>query len=393
MIQLRLTQTSRKTLIVASTILLVFGLLSALFLAHRLLEESRRDIDVFIGVHIGYGDDNDVREIVDAVKGYVNLIILGSLQLTTNTSKLIRVCDYLYQNDLHFIVFVAFGSTKPRGPDPGFFMTAANRWGNKFLGVYLFDEPGGKTVDQAHGVEIQDAENNTEAAIQYVHHLNHYLVDVSQYYAPADFTLFTSDYALYWYDYLSGYDVVFSEFIGNNSRPIAIALGRGAAKTLNKDWGIMITWKYEGPPFLKPPGQLYNEMVLAYEKGAKYIIVFNSPEDYPPLEYGGLTSEHLDKVQDFWNYVKVNPCSDAYAANTAYVLPKDYGYGFRGPDDKIWGLWEADELSLKIWEDVDSLLAEYGSNLDIVYETKIADEPIVLPYDMLIFWNGTIIQK
>jgi hypothetical protein len=187
--------------------------------------------------------------------------------------------------------------------------------------------------------------------------------------------------------------VVFSEFIANNSRPIAIALGRGAARTLNRDWGIMITWKYDGPPFLKPAPQLYNEMVLAYENGAKYIIVFNSPEDFEPFEYGSLTSEHVEVIKDFWNHVKNNSRNGAYTANTAYVLPKDYGYGFRGPDDKIWGLWEADELTLKIWEDVNSLLVEYGSNLDIVYETKIADESIDFPYNKLIFWNGTIIEK
>jgi hypothetical protein len=383
---------------VALVVLIVFGLLSTLFLTYLLLGEETHDIDVFLGIDIAYGDDSDVRKIVDAVEGHINLVILGSLQLTMDTEKLTETCEYLYQKGLSFIVYVSFaeeGYSPPRGPDSGFFTMASERWGDRFLGVYLFDEVGGKQVDQFHPLvspedNLSDA---TAAAILYVHHLEWFLGNTSIYYTPADFTLFTSDYALHWFDYVSGYDVVFSEFIANNSRPIAIALGRGAARALNRDWGIMITWKYDGPPFLKPAPQLYNEMVLAYENGAKYIIVFNSPEDFEPFEYGGLTREHVEVIKDFWNHVKNNPRNGAYTANTAYVLPKDYGYGFRGPDDKIWGLWEADELTLKIWEDVNSLLVEYGSNLDIVYETKIADESIDFPYNKLIFWNGTIIEK
>ena len=387
-------QKNRRIILITSTVLLTFVLLSALLFVHTFLAD-KPDTDVFIGIHIGYGDENDAIKIIDAVEGYVNLIILGSLQLTMDTPKLISICDYLYQRNLSFIIFIAFpseGYTPPRGPDPDFFNIAVTRWDDKFLGVYLFDEPGGKTIDQAHGV-IEDAENNTDAAMRYVNVLGVSLANNTQYYAPAEFSLFTSDYALHWYDYLSGYDVVFSEFIGNNTRQIAIGLGRGAAKTLNRDWGIMITWKYDGPPFLKPPAQLYDEMVMAYENGAKYIIVFNSPEDYPPTEYGSLTSEHLEVINNFWNYVKIHPRHYDYAANTAYVLPKDYGYGFRGPSDKIWGIWEADDLSIKVWEDVNNLLLEYDSNLDIVYETTIADEPVELPYGTLIFWNGTIIQK
>lgn len=75
------------------------------------------------------------------------------------------------------------------------------------------------------------------------------------------------------------------------------------------------------------------------------------------------------------------------------LLPKDYGFGFRGPDDNIWGIWEADELSPKILLDINELIQIHGLDLDIVYETKIDNQPIGLPYDYLIFWNGTIIQK
>ena len=41
--------------------------------------------------------------------------------------------------------------------------------------------------------------------------------------------MFTSDYALYWFDYLAGYDAVFVELGWNNSRIQQIALGMGSA--------------------------------------------------------------------------------------------------------------------------------------------------------------------
>ncbi len=79
------------------------------------------------------------------------------------------------------------------------------------------------------------------------------------------------------------------------------------------------------------------------------------------------------------------------ASKTAYVLPKDYGYGFRGPDDQIWGLWGPDELSPKVWNEANSLLTSYGTKLDLVYETtELGREQ---QYEKLIFWNGTTIQR
>ena len=97
---------------------------------------------------------------------------------------------------------------------------------------------------------------------------------------PTEYQLFTSDYALYWYDYEAGYNTVFAEFTMNYSRSLNIALCRGAATVQNKDWGVMITWTYTQPPYMENGTELYNDMVLAYENGAKYIIVFDSNENY-----------------------------------------------------------------------------------------------------------------
>jgi len=270
---------------------------------------------------------------------------------------------------------------------------AADKYSDKFLGVYLFDEVGGKLIDGAHSINLTAANTYTEAAILYTHHLNYYLGNISNYYKPAEFPLFTSDYALYWYDYIAGYDVVFTEYVSNQSRQIATDLCRGAAKTLNKEWGAIIT-SGQLEPFVENPDQLYHDMVLAYQSGAKYIIVFDSPANSTePKTNGTLTSDHFEKMNHFWNYARTHPAVDEYPTNTAFVLPRDYGYGFRGPDDRIWGKWGADQLSSQIWTNVQALLKMYVLDLDIVYETRIADEAIDLPYTKLIFWNGTIIQE
>jgi hypothetical protein len=73
-------------------------------------------------------------------------------------------------------------------------------------------------------------------------------------------------------------------------------------------------------------------------------------------------------------------------------LPRDWGFGFRRPDDNIWGLWPADSIAPKVWNDTQQLLTTNGMNLDIVYETRIDNVPITLPYKTLIFWNGTTVN-
>ncbi|MEM2910973.1 MAG: hypothetical protein QW146_00525 [Candidatus Bathyarchaeia archaeon] len=47
-------------------------------------------------------------------------------------------------------------------------------------------------------------------------------------------TAFTSDYALYWFDYLAGYDVVLAQFGWNHTTAQDIALIIGAAYLQNK---------------------------------------------------------------------------------------------------------------------------------------------------------------
>ncbi len=95
----------------------------------------------------------------------------------------------------------------------------------------------------------------------YVHEfLSHY---TGYYLYSEDLLSITSDYALYWFDYKAGYDLVLSEFGWNHSRMLNVALSRSAAKMHNNDWGAIITWTYREPPYLESADELYYDMILA----------------------------------------------------------------------------------------------------------------------------------
>jgi hypothetical protein len=209
-----------------------------------------------------------------------------------------------------------------------------------------------------------------------------------EYYLNYTPKIFTADYGLYWFDYNSSYSTVFAEFVGNQSRQRIIALDRGAAQSFNEDWGVIVNWKYDQPPYLESGDELYADLSLAYSSGAKYAVVFS----YPNISnYGTLTEEHFEALKEFWNNIHTNPGSFVSSkAEVAYVIPKDYGFGFRNPNDTIWGLFPADALSPKIWDDTNILLAKYYSHLNIIYDEPEVIAPTLKNYTSIFYWNQTI---
>lgn len=119
--------------------------------------------------------------------------------------------------------------------------------------------------------------------------------------------MFTSDYALYWFDYLAGYDTVFVELGWNHPTSQHIAMGRGAANVQEKDWGAIITWTDYEKPYLANSAEVYNEMLAVYSGGAKYIVMFNYPR-YPETNpYGLLNENHFEAMKQFWAYIHTFP--------------------------------------------------------------------------------------
>ena len=343
---------------------------------------KRRDLsDLFVGIDAAYEDMDEVKKLVDDVSSYTNVFVLGCTGITHNFTSLDEMCQYIYDKDMYFIIY------KENFTNTDWLEEAQAKWGDKFLGFYAYDELGGWQVDLYDLRGVEEADNYTDAANQFESNINRTLDLYTQSYTNSTkYPLFTSDYALYWFDYKGGYDTIFAEFGWNYSRQLNIALCRGAATMQGKDWGTIITWTYTEPPYLESSEELFNDLLLAYENGAKYIIVFNSNENYT---HGVLEPDQLQALRVFWHYVQNNPRTSFPASDrVAYVLPKDYAYGFRGPNDKIWGFWEADAFSDQICQTLGSLIEEYGVRLDVIYDEGLESNS-TCGYSQLIFWNGT----
>ena len=372
---------------------IVGSLLAVLLFAgiHAYLESQAvsRPSDIFFGVDAAYDNMESLKQRVDEVKSYTNFFIIGSYGITFNETKLNDMCQYIYDSGLSFAIFshTNRGSNIPLNQSEWSYY-AEKRWGERFWGLYAYDEPGGHQVDHDNEfMAVKAADNYSDAANKFIKKLGG---DALLDFIPLNSPLMTSDYALYEFDYKAGYDTVLAELAWNHSRPINIALCRGAATVHGKDWGVMITYTYDTPPYLASGQQIYNDLVLAYQNGAKYFVVFDYAKDpVTNVTHGILQQEHLDALQRFWQYVKDNPKPAVPSERVVYVLPKDYAYGFRGPNDSIWGLWNADDLSIKIWNDANTLANQYGSALDIVYEDTLQNS--AFNYSRLVFWNGTVL--
>ena len=368
------------------TLGLVTILLASAFLTYEYLGSEQSAPKFFVGVEMAYANAtfNDVKDLVDKVKDYSNLVVIGSPEISINQTALNETCDYINNTGLNFIILFTTGENYTTYDRFAWMIEAKEKYGDKFLGVYRFDEPGGGQLDRGRDMLITNATSYSDASAKFTGALGSI---INFYHNYVDIVV-TSDYALHWFDYRSNYSAVLTEFVYNNSRETAVAQSRGAARYFGRDWGVILTWKYDVAPYIEPGNELYIDMVSAYKAGSKYVVVFN----YPKLgKYGLLTEEHFDALKNFWNYIRNNPQDfGSEKGKVAYVLPEDYGFGLRRPDDGIWGLFEPDKISAKVWSDVEKLSESYGFGLDILY-----DEPGVVDaarngYDSLFFWNETI---
>jgi len=180
--------------------------------------------------------------------------------------------------------------------------------------------------------------------------------------------VFTSDYGLYWFDYLAGYDVVLGQLGWNLSVTQQLSLMRGAANTQQKDWGVFITWKYQTPPYLDNGTEIFNQLKTSYECGAKYFVIFNY-YDSEAGTYGTMQDEHFQALNLFWHDVVENSqvTQGSLKAESAVVFPKNYGWGTRWAEDKVWGIFKADEETQRLWQLMQAALKEHGLKVDIVF--------------------------
>lgn len=419
-----LSKLINKKWLVLAAILLSSALVLPIFSTNLEKNSNENKQDFLVGVTFGSNTTREAKLLIDKVKSYTNLFVVDSWDISTNKTAMTEICDYAMNADLKVIVYFDFifynvtrniGSTYNSSSWDDYGVTPwhlpwlnniSEKWGNKFLGVYLYDEPGGNQIDRGYwggnnltrsGSSIrtfEDVSNYSDAATRFISSINNsrsmrLLTNNS---IPEGIknklSVFTSDYALYWFDYEAGYNTVFaeiSEVRGETSNTQQIALCRGAANILNKQWGVIIVMASSEPPYLDGGTEMLQNLITAYDAGADYALVFNFP---PFNDYGALTNEHFTALEEFWNYIHTYSRKEPKTEEkVAFVLPKDYGWGMRNPEDNMWGVWPADNLAPIIWDKMTQLIKEHGLKLDILYEDPRFD--FKQKYQKIYYWNGT----
>jgi hypothetical protein len=396
---------------------LVFIVLASLIAASQLLPTlytqdnlSRSPGSEFhFGVSFCGNTTFEAKVLIDKVKNFTNLFVVQSGPVSVNESALNEIVNYAVASGLDVIAYFGYFNPNYTWQVP-WLNYAKQQWGSNFLGIYMHDEPGGVVLDAnwtgyfkqlsirnssfyyQHQPAINLAINGTlplnsyqldQAAYHFVDELqlDPYLKELKTRSIPA----FTSDYALYWFDYKGGYDTIFAELGSNQSTSLTIALARGAADIQNKTWGTIITWTYNQPPYLVNGTEMYTELLATYTAGAQYAVIF----DYPQLAgnpYGILTEDHFGAMQRFRNTIHTFDANDGVEA--ALILPHDYGWGMRNQNDTVWGLWPADAASGLIWNATQKLLAQYGLRLNIVYDDPLF--PLDGKFGRVYWWNQTL---
>ena len=410
-----------KQVIILSLILIIIIITASFLVTYSLISHNTKAAPFYVGVNFCGNTTAEAKLLIDRVKDYTNLFVLQSWPISNNETATNEICDYAVSSGLNIIVNLGVSQTYSRDWTWQFpwFESAKQRYGDRFLGSYYDDEPAGIQLDHnwfnfffnyssyfegrphvsplhqifadledemANVTRPEPKDYDTEAEwFQMILETNQGLKSLKD----AGIKTFTSDYILYWFNYLGGYDVMLAQFGWNNSYIQDIALVRGAARMQNKSWGAIITWKYNEPPYLDSGEEIYNQMHAAYEAGAEYVIIFN----YPQIEgntYGILKDEHFEALEKLWNEVKKNPRNmpDVDQAEVAFELPRNYGWGIRHPEDWIWGFWGPDEKSPQIWENSRKLLSQYGIRLDIVYDDPAF--PVTGKYPLIYYWNQTV---
>jgi hypothetical protein len=392
--------------------MIIVILLSVSLLTPAQIVDNELSEVVYLGVSFCGDTVDEAILLIDKVKSYTNLFVLQSGPVSINLTATTDICDYATSQGLNIIVYFGWFNYDHLWQKP-WVQNATQRYGDKFLGVYYYDEPGGIQLDygwEDYFTNLYDHLNRSEASSGRYQdlfgpiegYLNGTIRDydagaqIYTAYMQQDrdiaflrdnsISAFVSDYALFWWDYLGGYDVVLAQ-LGNNASIIQeIDLTKGAAHLQNKDWGAIVTWKYTEAPYLDSGEEIYAQLLTAYQAGAKYLIIF----DYPTIEgnlYGVLTGDHFEALQKLWVDITKPTTKRMTSVETVLVLPRNYGWGMRYVEDRIW-LWGPDEHSQTIWDISQKLIDQYGINLDIVYDDP--QFPVTSKYNNIYYWNQTL---
>ena len=97
---------NRKYAILAAVLLIVLISISFLLAVNTFSKQtSISNRPFYVGVEFAYGSQfSQLKALVDQVKNYTNLLVIGSVELTFNRTALDESCDYIFNAGLNFIV-------------------------------------------------------------------------------------------------------------------------------------------------------------------------------------------------------------------------------------------------------------------------------------------------
>src|SRR3989337_3826674 len=176
----------RKT--IAVTLALITIILVSIFAALIWLDAP----EFYVGVEVAYTNANasDVKAMVDKIKNYTNLVVIGSPEISISQSALNETCDYIKNAGLNFIILFTKNETYTTYNIFDWMVEARGKYGKNFIGIYRYDEPGGNQVDSGRERLVTNATSYSDAAKRYTESLGF----IVNYYINYAGQVFTADY-------------------------------------------------------------------------------------------------------------------------------------------------------------------------------------------------------
>src|ERR1700690_2483308 len=141
-----------KTRNILSLILIVILLVATVSLLVSYTQSSniKKKPSVYVGIAFGGNTTTQAELLIDKTKSYTNLFILdaGLNPISANESAVIEICDYAVNAGLNVIINLGtWTNQSDLAWKIQFFNSSREKYGDKFLGVYYDDEPGGIPLD------------------------------------------------------------------------------------------------------------------------------------------------------------------------------------------------------------------------------------------------------
>ncbi|TRO51554.1 hypothetical protein E2P61_05880, partial [Candidatus Bathyarchaeota archaeon] len=132
---------------VAASITLIAIISIAIIITSRWLNSVDSTPEFFVGVEFAYNSDagdvkdlvNDLKGLVDKVKYYTNVFVIGSIEISFNQAALDEACDYVVNSGLYLIAFLTDSREYHYDNNYTIFEWGADakqKYGEMFLGVY-----------------------------------------------------------------------------------------------------------------------------------------------------------------------------------------------------------------------------------------------------------------